>query len=80
MSEKKFYAVGCHDAQAWETLNQSLTQEGTLELNVPSRAVKIADLQEHSETRAVYYLTDEEAEQLKNNPLVNKNQEVSFLL
>jgi hypothetical protein len=70
MSEKKLYAVGCHTPEGWAYVHKILMQDGTLEDNIPSRSVEVSDLQEHSETRAVYLLTDEEASQLIAHPAV----------
>jgi len=64
MSEKKYYAVGATTPEAWELVHTILTQDGTLDDNIPSRPVECVDLKEHSPTRAVYLLTDEEAQQL----------------
>jgi hypothetical protein len=68
MSEKKYYAVGATSPEGWEHVNEVLLQDGTLEDNIPARAVECTDLMEHSDTRAVYLLTDEEASQLANHP------------
>lgn len=67
MSEKKYYAVGATTPEGWELVHSILTQDGTLDDNIPSRSVECADLKEHSPTRAVYLLTDEEAEQLSQH-------------
>lgn len=68
MSEKKYYVVGTTTPEAWETVHEILTQDGTLEDNIPTRAIECTDLKEHSPTRAVYLMTDEEAAQLSNHP------------
>lgn len=67
MSEKKYYAVGATTPEAWERVHSILTQDGTLDDNIPPRAVECVDLKEHSPTRAVYLLSDEEAEQLSQH-------------
>ena len=67
---KKLYAVGCYTSADWEYIHDILLQDGTLEDNIPSETIKCADLKEHSDTRAVYFLTDSEAEQLKEHPRV----------
>ncbi len=66
MSEKKYYVVGAVSPESWDRIHAILMQDGTLDDNIPSRSVECADLKEHSPTRAVYLLTDEEAEQLSN--------------
>ena len=61
MSEKKRYVVGCTAAEDWEYIHELLTQDGTLDDNIPTEAITSDDLKEHSPTRASYLLTDEEA-------------------
>lgn len=68
MSEKKYYAVSTTTSEAWEYVHDVLTQDGSLDDNIPSREIECADLKEHSPTRAVYLMTDEEAAQLSNHP------------
>jgi hypothetical protein len=68
MSEKKYYAVSTTTSEAWEQVHSVLTQDGSLDDNIPPRAIECADLKEHSPTRAVYLMTDEEAAQLSNHP------------
>jgi len=68
MSEKKYYAVSTTTSEAWEQVHNVLTQDGSLDDNIPSRAVECTDLKEHSPTRAVYLMTDEEAAQLSSHP------------
>ena len=64
MSEKKYYVVGATTPQGWERIHSILTQDGTLDDNIPARAVECTDTKDHSPTRAVYLLDDEEAAQL----------------
>ena len=61
MSEKKRYVVGCTAPADWEYIHELLTQDGTLDDNIPTEAITSDDLKEHSPTRASYLLTDEEA-------------------
>lgn len=67
---KKHYAVGCYSAEDWQYIHELLMQDGTLEDNIPCDCIECSDLKEHSETRAVYLLTDDEANQLRNHPKV----------
>lgn len=67
---KKLYAVGCHSAEDWIYIHQILTRDGTLEDNIPCDCIECVDLKEHSETRAVYLLNDEEANELRSHPRV----------
>ena len=67
MSEKKYYVVGATTPQGWERIHSILTQDGTLDDNIPARAVECTDIKDHSPTRAVYLLDDEEAAQLSQS-------------
>ena len=68
MSEQKYYAVGATTPEAWEHVHSVLTQDGSLDDNIPARPIECADLKEHSATRAVYLMTDAEAAQLSGHP------------
>lgn len=68
MSEKKVYVIGCNTSEGWEHVHQVLLQDGTLEDNIPARAVEVVDTKDHSPTRATYLLSDEEAEQIRQHP------------
>lgn len=70
MSEKKLYAIGTYTEKDWDAVHEILTRDGTLEDNIPSRSVECVDLKEHSPTRSVYLLTDEEAAELSKHPSV----------
>lgn len=70
LNAKKLYAVGCHSAEDWEYIHEVLMRDGTLEDNIPKDSIECADLKEHSDTRAVYLLNDEEAAELSNHPRV----------
>jgi len=67
---KKRYAVGCTAPEDWEFIHEELSKDGSLEDNIPSEAITVDDLKEHSRTRAVYMLTDDEATELKKHPKV----------
>lgn len=67
---KKLYAVGCYSAEDWQYIHEVLMKDGTLEDNIPKESIECVDLKEHSDTRAVYLLTDEEAKELLNHPRV----------
>ena len=68
MSEQKYYAVGATTSEAWEYVHSVLTQDGSLDDNIPTRPIECTDLKEHSPTRAVYLMTDAEAAQLSSHP------------
>lgn len=67
---KKLYAVGCYSAEDWEYIHEILMRDGTLEDNIPCHCIECVDSKEHSPTRAVYLLDDEEAKELRNHPRV----------
>lgn len=67
---KKLYAVGCYSAEDWEYIHEVLLRDGTLEDNIPKESIECADLKDHSATRAVYLLTDQEANELLKHPRV----------
>lgn len=67
---KKHYIVGCYTPDDWQYIHEVLMQDGTLEDNIPSDQIDCSNLREHSDINAVYLLTDEEAEQLRNHPKV----------
>jgi len=67
---KRLYAVGCYSPEDWQYVHELLLKDGTLEDNIPHDCCECADLKEHSETRAVYLLTYQEATELLNHPRV----------
>lgn len=69
-SDKKIYAVGCYSSDDWIYIHEVLTTDGTLVDNIPEESIECVDLKEHSPTRAVYLLSDKEAEELINHPKV----------
>ena len=70
-SGKKAYSVGCANAADWQFIDNLLKQNGTSETNVPNDAVTVTDEKAHSQTRAVYELTDAEAADLRNHAKVS---------
>ena len=70
-SGKKAYSVGCANAADWQFIDNLLKQSGTSETNVPNDAVTVTDEKAHSQTRAVYELTDVEAVALRNHAKVS---------
>lgn len=69
-NSKKLYAVGCYSSDDWNYIHELLIKDGTLEDNIPCDCIECKDLKIHSATRAVYLLSDEEAESLRNHPKV----------
>lgn len=67
---KKRYAVGCYTPKDWEYIHQVLMQDGTLEDNIPNNSVDCTNIKEHSLTRAVYLLNEEEVKELRKHPKV----------
>jgi len=70
-SGKKAYSVGCANAADWQFIDNLLKQSGTSETNVPDDAVTVTDEKAHSQTRAVYELTDAEAVELRKHSKVS---------
>jgi len=70
-SGKKEYFVGCYQPEDWKHIHELLMQDGTLEDNIPSHCCECVNPCDHSETRAIYLLDDEEAEMLRNDPRVH---------
>jgi hypothetical protein len=68
MSEQKYYTIGVTTPEVWDYVHSILTQDGSLDDNIPARSIVCTDLKEHSPTRAVYLMTDEEAAQISNHP------------
>jgi len=68
--EKKYYQIAATSPEDWEKIHSLLTEDGTLEDNVPSHCCECVDPKEHSLTRSTYLLTNEEADALKNHPSV----------
>lgn len=69
-SNKKIYAVGCYSPGDWNYIHEVLITDGTLEDNIPKESVECVDIKEHSLTRSVYLLSDQEAEELIKHPKV----------
>jgi len=67
MSEQKYYELGASTPEAWEYIHSVLTQDGSLDDNIPTRSIECTDLKEHSPTRSVYLMTEAEAAQLSNH-------------
>lgn len=65
--QKRTYAVGCYSATDWNCIHDELTHEGCISNYITTRIVECVDEKKHSDTRAVYLLTDAEAEELKNH-------------
>ena len=68
MNKQKYYAVGTTTPEAWEYVHGVLTQDGSLDDNIPARPIECTDLKDHSPTRAVYLMTDAEAAQISLHP------------
>jgi len=67
-TEKKYYQLGAKTEADWDAIHAVMMQDGTLDDNIPSRAVDCVNDMLHSPTRSIYLLTDSEAEQLANHP------------
>lgn len=67
---EKYYQLGTHTEKEWDELNAELTSIGHTNHFVPSREINCVDNQLHSPTRGTYLLTEQEANNLKNDPRV----------
>ena len=68
MSQQKYYSIATTTSAAWDYVHSVLTADGSLDDNIPSRPIECTDTKDHSPTRSVYLMTDEEAAQLSNHP------------
>jgi subtilisin family serine protease len=68
--EKKNYVVTAVDLETTDSVWDDLVSETSSVETVPDRAVEVADERPLNERNTVYYLTDEEAELLKEDPRV----------
>jgi hypothetical protein len=66
MSDKKLYQISTYTEADWEYVHKILLADGSIDDNIPTEKIECVDLKEHSPTRAVYLLTDAEAEQLSH--------------
>ena len=53
MSNQKYYVIGVKSPEDWDYVHSVLTQDGSLDDNIPTRPIQCTDLKEHSPTRAV---------------------------
>ena len=67
---KKEYYVGCYQKSDWEFIHEELKKDGSLEDNIPSSTCDCSNDCLHSDTNAIYLLTDSEATSLRNHPKV----------
>ena len=67
---KKEYYVGCYQKSDWEFIHEELKKDGSLEDNIPSSTCDCSNDCLHSDTNAVYLLTDSEATSLRNHSKV----------
>ena len=68
--EKKYYQLGTQTEKDWDDLHQELCHHGSNSEYVPARSVECVDDQLHSPTRGTYLLTEEEAENLAQDPRI----------
>lgn len=66
--EKKLYQLSTNTEADWDYIHEILTQDGSLDDNIPPRAVECADPKLHSPTRGVYLMTEDEVNQLSIHP------------
>lgn len=70
--EKKYYQIVAETPEDWKVVHKLLTQDGSLEDNIPCHCVECANEVKHSKTRSTYLLTDEEAELLLKNDRIQR--------
>ena len=76
---KKHYIVTVLNPSDWDSIHELLTQDGTLEDNIPSRSCECTDIQDDNDTRSTYLLDEEEVELIKTNQFVKSvNIDVNF--
>lgn len=68
MEEQNFYTICCYTEKSWCNIHHELTHDGCDDECIPERSVECCDEKEHSPTRGVYKLTENEVENLKNHP------------
>jgi hypothetical protein len=66
--EKKLYQLATNTEADWDYIHEILTQDGSIDDNIPSRAVECIDPKLHSPTRGVYLMSEDEVNQLSNHP------------
>lgn len=64
---EKYYQLSTHNAEGFQRIHDWLVADNTTEAHIPTRAVLCSDHKEHSPTRGVFLLTDEEALELQNH-------------
>lgn len=67
---KKRYSILCETQEDWDYIHEVLTQDGTLEDNIPQESIECVDPKLHSLTRGTYLLTDKEVEELLKHPKI----------
>jgi len=70
MAEEKYYQLGTYTEEQWDELHHELVHDGHNCDEVPERCIECDDDKLHSSTRGTYLLTQEEADQLKNDPRI----------
>ena len=69
-SGKKEYCIGCYSKDDWVFIHEELKKDGSLEDNIPTSSVTVTDDKLNSDTRAVYLLTDAEAQEMRKHSRV----------
>jgi len=67
---EKYYQLGTYTADQWNELHAELIADGNTYEAVPQRSINVGDEKLHSPTRGTYLLTEQEANELKNDPRV----------
>jgi hypothetical protein len=70
MSDKKLFQISTYTEADWEYVHNILTADGSIDDNIPAARIECTDTIDHSPTRAVYLLSEDEARQLSQCPKV----------
>lgn len=68
---EKEYVVTVKEGVNWEDVHNDLIAHGTIDPQfIPARSVDVANFREHSERNTHYFLTEEEALALREDPRI----------
>jgi len=62
---EKYYTVATKSADQFQTIHDYLVQDGSPDAGIPARCINCADEMQHSGTRGIFSLTEEEATELR---------------
>ena len=68
---KKNYVVAVKDPADWKLVHELLSQDGTIEKNIPTNACECTDIKCYSSRRSTYLLDEDEVTLLLNNDKIS---------